>query len=85
MLRTRWHRGYHEGEKLLPTKHSSSDGKISHRLTRLLKGKMVRSVKQLRPSEVLIEFHDGTRFYVDRTDIGFELSITDGPNHAEAR
>ena len=50
----------------------------SERATGLLKGKVVACVKRFREEEVLVEFEDGTRLYVDRTADGVELSITGG-------
>lgn len=50
----------------------------SNKATEMLVGKIVASVKVHRPSEVMTEFTDGTRFYADRTDEGLELSITEG-------
>ena len=50
----------------------------SNRATEMLAGKVVASVKRHRQSEVLIEFTDGTRFFVDQCAEGVELSITGG-------
>ncbi|MBV9241177.1 MAG: hypothetical protein JO314_04130 [Acidobacteria bacterium] len=50
------------------------------RATELLNGKVVRRVIRHRPQEVLIEFSDGTRFYIDSDTEILDLSITDGPN-----
>ena len=49
------------------------------RLSQLLKGKTVRIVRRHRLTELLIEFEDGARLYVDRSDSGLEFSVTDGP------
>jgi hypothetical protein len=52
---------------------------LSHeaqRATEMLRGRTVRAVVRHRPSEVLIEFHDGTRLFVDSAG-ALELSITD--------
>ena len=46
------------------------------RATELLRGKAVASVRRHRPQEVLIEFADGTRLFVDTTSEPLELSIT---------
>jgi len=46
------------------------------RLTDLLKGKAVKIVRRHRPSEIVIEFDDGTRLFVDRISNGLEFSIT---------
>ena len=44
--------------------------------TRLLRGKAVRVVRRHRTREVLVEFKDGTRLFVDGKTTGLELSIT---------
>ena len=44
--------------------------------TELLKGKIVDSVKKLREKELLIEFTDGTRLFIDWKKDALELSIT---------
>ena len=44
--------------------------------TELLRGKVVRSVEMHRPDELLIEFEDGTRLFIDIADSKLELSIT---------
>ena len=46
------------------------------RATEMLKGKIVAAVIRHRESEVLIQFTDGTRLFVDQTPVGVELSIT---------
>ena len=43
---------------------------------KLLKGKKVKAVSRHRRNEFGIEFTDGTRLFVDRTEKGLELSIT---------
>jgi hypothetical protein len=43
-------------------------------------GKRVSTVRRHRIGEIIIEFEDGTRLFVDRTPDGVEFSITDGPN-----
>ena len=48
------------------------------RATELLKGKVVARVARHREGEVMVEFADGTRLYVDRRDDGIELSIIGG-------
>jgi len=48
----------------------------STRATEMLQGKTVAHVIRHRPGEVLIEFVDGTRLFVHRSDAGVELSIT---------
>jgi hypothetical protein len=45
-------------------------------ITQLLQGKAVRAVKRFRAKEVLIEFTDGTRFFIDGVPNGFDFSIT---------
>ena len=50
----------------------------SQRATDMLKGKTVARVVRHRHTEVMIEFVDGTRLSVDRSELGVELSIT-GP------
>lgn len=46
--------------------------------TSLLQGKVVTRVLRHRESEVLVEFSDGSRFFIDRSAHGVELSITVG-------
>lgn len=46
--------------------------------TQLLAGKTVALVRRHRPAEVMIEFTDGTRLFVDRSEFGVELSVADG-------
>lgn len=41
----------------------------------MLKGKTVDSVKNFRKKEVLIEFTDGTRLFVDWQESELEISI----------
>jgi len=48
----------------------------SARATEMLQGKTVARVIRHRPGEVVIEFADGTRVFVDRLEAGLELSIT---------
>jgi hypothetical protein len=48
------------------------------RATEMLSGKIVTNVRRHRSSEVLLEFADGTRLFVDRAEAGVELSITGG-------
>ena len=52
----------------------------SERATEMLKGKVVALVMRNRAEEVLIEFVDGTRLYIDgsETEAGIELSSTGG-------
>ena len=46
------------------------------RATELLKGKIVSSVARNREDEVLINFNDGTKLFVDTSGNRIELSIT---------
>lgn len=46
--------------------------------TQFLAGKTVALVRRHRSAEVMIEFTDGTRLFVDRSEFGVELSIADG-------
>jgi hypothetical protein len=50
----------------------------AQRLTGLLTGKTVKIVRRRRSSELLVEFVDGTRLYVDCADAELELSVTGG-------
>ena len=47
-------------------------------LTRLLSGKTVRHVLRFRVGEVLVEFTDGTRLFVDAPAGTIECSVTEG-------
>jgi hypothetical protein len=44
----------------------------------MLKGKIVKVVRRHRVGEVLVEFTDGTRLFVDADGDEIELSITAG-------
>jgi hypothetical protein len=46
--------------------------------TELLSGKVVSRIIRNRESEVLVEFTDGTRLFIDKSNSGLELSITGG-------
>lgn len=48
----------------------------STRATEMLAGKIVARILRHRSAEVIVVFSDGTRLFIDRTDIGVELSIT---------
>jgi hypothetical protein len=48
------------------------------RLTDLLQGKSVRVVRRHRAREVVIEFDDGTRLFVDAVSDPLEFSVTGG-------
>jgi len=51
----------------------------AHELTELLVGRRVRIVRRHRGSEVLIEFADGTRLFVNGIDdAGLDFSVTKG-------
>jgi hypothetical protein len=46
--------------------------------TKALAGKVVARVERHRGSEVLLEFTDGTRLFVDVSAQGLELSVSGG-------
>lgn len=46
------------------------------RITKLLVGKTISYVRRHRDCELLIEFADGTRLFVDAPSEALELSIT---------
>jgi len=48
----------------------------SRKLTDLLRGKTVKVVIRQRSREVVIEFDDGTRLFVDNISDGLEFSVT---------
>jgi hypothetical protein len=48
----------------------------SNKVTSMLAGKVVAFIRRYRASEVLIEFTDGSRLVVDKSEDGLELSIT---------
>ena len=50
----------------------------AERASEMLLGKVVARVIRNRPTEVLLEFTDGTRLFVDRAADALELSITGG-------
>ena len=56
--------------------------KESDRATAFLNGRIVKFVKRHRSNEVLVEFEDGTRLFVNAKSEPLELSITgcDKPN-----
>ena len=60
----------------MPSKASQVEE--STRATELLRGKVVARVVRDKQSEVLVEFTDGTRMFVDQADGALELSITEG-------
>ncbi|HWD25872.1 MAG TPA: hypothetical protein VG387_01810 [Rhizomicrobium sp.] len=45
-------------------------------ITRLLAGKTVKRAWRHKITEIALEFEDGTRLFVDRTNDGIEISIT---------
>jgi hypothetical protein len=45
-------------------------------LGELLCGKTVKIVRRHRPTEVMIEFDDGTRLFVDAIPDGLDFSVT---------
>jgi hypothetical protein len=47
-------------------------------LTDLLRGKVVKIIRRHRVKEILIEFEDGWRLYVDNIPDGLEFSVTGG-------
>jgi hypothetical protein len=51
------------------------------RATEMLRGKVVSVVRRHRPGQLMIEFTDHTRIFVDQTAVGVEISIT-GPEGA---
>ena len=58
---------------------SSNDEKLraeGRRASRMLKGKIVKDVRRHRSGEVLVEFTDGTRLFIDAKGDEIELSIT---------
>jgi hypothetical protein len=48
----------------------------ARRMTKLLKGKVVKVCKQHRSREVLVEFECGTRLFVDAVDAEGEVEIS---------
>ena len=58
---------------------TESHKEIADRATEMLAGKSVAKVISHRPAELLIEFEDGTRLYIDaNADRSLDLSITGG-------
>jgi len=49
----------------------------SRRATEMLKGKTVAEIWRHKKSEVGIKFTDGTRFFINQTSEGLDLSITE--------
>ena len=50
----------------------------ANELTRLIRGKAVKVIRRHRVSEVMLEFHDGSRLFANTTRDGLELSVTGG-------
>jgi hypothetical protein len=50
----------------------------AQRMTELLVGKTVKIVRRHRRSELLVEFADGTRLFVDLINDELDFSITGG-------
>lgn len=46
--------------------------------TDLLRDKVVKNIKRPNTRELMIEFTDGTRLYVNESDVGLDLSVTHG-------
>jgi len=57
--------------------------KEEKRATKLLKGRVVKKIRRHREEEVLIEFEDGTRFFIDWRENELDLSITGDFNEDE--
>jgi hypothetical protein len=53
------------------------------RLTDLLCGKITKLVQQGRSREIMIEFEDGTRLFVDCKVGDIECSVTGGSSEAD--
>jgi hypothetical protein len=48
------------------------------RLTELLAGKIVKTVRRHRGTEVMLEFIDGTGVFVDKASNALEISVNGG-------
>jgi hypothetical protein len=48
------------------------------RLTKLLAGKTIKVAKRHRESEVMLEFTDGSRFFVNSGPMKLDISVTGG-------
>ena len=48
----------------------------SHKLTDLLRGKTVRLARRKKTGELLVEFDDGSRLFVNAKGNELELSVT---------
>ena len=51
----------------------------ARRLSRRLTSKVVRGVWRHRPSELGVQFTDGTQFFIDRVANGLDFSVVSGP------
>jgi hypothetical protein len=60
------------------TKPMNDLEKEAAKISRLLKGKTVKIVRRHRVSEIMVEFDDGTRLFVNQDSDGLEFSITGG-------
>jgi hypothetical protein len=47
------------------------------KLTGLIRGRTVKAVKRHRPGEVLFEFEQGTRLFINAIPNGLEFSVTE--------
>ncbi|WP_202796596.1 hypothetical protein [Hylemonella gracilis] len=63
--------------KLMPSEVTQLEDE-AERASEMLRGKVIAKVIRNRPTEVLLEFTDGTRLFVDRTVDALELSVTGG-------
>ena len=52
-------------------------------ITALIQGKSVRTVRRHRASEVMIEFTDGTRIFIDSPGAVLDVSVTGGKSEAD--
>ena len=50
------------------------------RATEMLRSKIVARIARHSEAEVLVEFTDGTRLFVDLSGSALELSVTGGPS-----
>jgi hypothetical protein len=47
------------------------------RMTRLLQGKTLATVRRHQNTEIVLEFSDGTRLFVNNVPAGLEFSVTE--------
>lgn len=52
--------------------------KEAENIKSILDGKIISDIKRFNTDEILLQFSDGTRFYINKKDPGLEFSITDG-------